>query len=244
MFQPPQLILQQKVLCIQKKRIKDYLYVFIGYIGLFVAVSIEVAGIYLAQNQSKAMVFASILLFVMAMLKTSQDIRELEREKQDALATNRTKTNFLANMSHEIRTPINTIIGMNQMILRESTQKEVLEYAGNVDNASKLLLTLVNDILDFSKIESGKLEIVEKSYQLASLLNDEVHLLETKAGKKNLQVMVSIDESLPSTLVGDDMRIRQVITNLITNAVKYTKEGSVSFAVYGEWMELEKYHPE
>lgn len=226
---------------IQKKRIKDYLYVFIGYIGLFVAVSIEVAGVYLAQNRSKAMVFASILLFVMAMLKTSQDIRELEREKRDALATNQTKTNFLANMSHEIRTPINTIIGMNQMILRESIQKEVLEYAGNVDNASKLLLTLVNDILDFSKIESGKLEIVEKSYQLASLLNDEVHLLETKAGKKNLQVMVSIDESLPSTLVGDDMRIRQVITNLVTNAVKYTKEGSVSFAVYGEWTELEKF---
>lgn len=229
------------IIDIQKKRIKDYLYVFIGYIGLFIAVSIEVAGIYLAQNRSRTMVFASVLLFVMAMLKTSQDIRELEREKQDALATNRTKTNFLANMSHEIRTPINTIIGMNQMILRESTQKEILEYAGNVDNASKLLLTLVNDILDFSKMESGKLEIVEKSYQLASLLNDEVHLLETKAEKKNLQVIVSIDESLPSTLVGDDMRIRQVITNLVTNAVKYTKEGSVAFTVYGEWTEPEKF---
>ncbi len=205
------------------------------------AVSIEVAGIYLAQNRSETMVMASILLFIMAMLKTGQDISELEREKQEALATNRTKTNFLANMSHEIRTPINTIIGMNQMILRESTQEEILEYASNVDNASKLLVTLVNDILDFSKIESGKIEIVEKSYQLASLLNDEIHLLETKAEKKNLQIVVSIDESLPSALVGDDMRIRQVITNLITNAVKYTKEGSIALTAYGEWMDYEKF---
>ena len=118
----------------------------------------KVAGIYLAQNRSETMVMASILLFIMAMLKTGQDISELEREKQEALATNRTKTNFLANMSHEIRTPINTIIGMNQMILRESTQEEILEYASNVDNASKLLVTLVNDILDFSKIESGKIK--------------------------------------------------------------------------------------
>ncbi|MDE7325764.1 MAG: response regulator [Lachnospiraceae bacterium] len=226
---------------IRQKRIRDYIYVFIGYIGLLTAVSIEVAGIYCARNRSEAMVMASILLFVMAMLKTSQDISELEREKQEALATNRTKTNFLANMSHEIRTPINTIIGMNQMILRESAQKEILEYANNVDNASKLLITLVNDILDFSKIESGKLEIVEKSYQLASLLNDEVHLLETKAEKKNLQISVSIDESLPSTLVGDDMRIRQVITNLITNAVKYTGEGSISLTVYGEWLDNNKF---
>ncbi len=220
---------------IRQKRIRDYIYVFIGYIGL------EVAGIYLAQNRSETMVMASILLFIMAMLKTGQDISELEREKQEALATNRTKTNFLANMSHEIRTPINTIIGMNQMILRESTQEEILEYASNVDNASKLLVTLVNDILDFSKIESGKIEIVEKSYQLASLLNDEIHLLETKAEKKNLQIVVSIDESLPSALVGDDMRIRQVITNLITNAVKYTKEGSIALTAYGEWMDYEKF---
>ena len=226
---------------IRQKRIRDYIYVFIGYIGLVAAVSIEVAGIYLAQNRSETMVMASILLFIMAMLKTGQDISELEREKQEALATNRTKTNFLANMSHEIRTPINTIIGMNQMILRESTQEEILEYASNVDNASKLLVTLVNDILDFSKIESGKIEIVEKSYQLASLLNDEIHLLETKAEKKNLQIVVSIDESLPSALVGDDMRIRQVITNLITNAVKYTKEGSIALTAYGEWMDYEKF---
>ncbi len=225
---------------IRQKRIRDYIYVFIGYIGLVAAVSIEVAGIYLAQNRSETMVMASILLFIMAMLKTGQDISELEREKQEALATNR-KTNFLANMSHEIRTPINTIIGMNQMILRESTQEEILEYASNVDNASKLLVTLVNDILDFSKIESGKIEIVEKSYQLASLLNDEIHLLETKAEKKNLQIVVSIDESLPSALVGDDMRIRQVITNLITNAVKYTKEGSIALTAYGEWMDYEKF---
>lgn len=229
------------ILDILHKRLRDYLLVFIGYIGLLAATVYEIIGIYRAENHSRVLVVASFFLFVMAVLKMGQDIVELEREKQEALATNQTKNNFLANMSHEIRTPINSIIGMNQLILRESTEPHVLEYAGNVENASKLLVTLVNDILDFSKMESGKLEIVEKSYQLASLLNDEVHLLEKRAEKKNLQVMVSIDESLPSTLVGDDMRIRQVITNLVTNAVKYTKEGSISFTAYGEWRDYENF---
>lgn len=226
---------------IYHKRLKDYFLVSIGYIGLLVAAVDEVIGIYCARNRSKLLVLAAFLLFVMAVLKTGQDIVEIEREKQEMLVTNQTKNNFLTNMSHEIRTPINSIIGMNQLILRESTEKPVLEYAGNVENASRLLLTLVNDILDFSKMESGKLEIVEKSYQLASMLNDEVHLLEECARKKGLSVMVSIDESLPSALVGDDMRIRQVITNLVTNAVKYTKEGSVSFTAYGEWLDYENF---
>lgn len=224
-----------------RKMIGDYLLIFIGYIGLVAAAVFEIAGIYFAVNRSRTLALAALLLFIMAIVKTGQDIAEMEREKQEKFVISQTKNNFLANMSHEIRTPINSIIGMNELILRESTEQNILEYAGNVDNASKLLLTLVNDILDFSKIESGKMEIVEKAYQLASVLNDEVHLLETKAVKKNLQVVVSIDESLPSTLVGDDMRIRQIITNLITNAVKYTKEGSVAFTVYGAWTDYEKF---
>lgn len=226
---------------VSRNKLKDYFLVCIGYIGLLVAAVDEILGIYFAENRSKVLVVAAFVIFVMAVLKTGQDIVELEREKQEALATSQTKNNFLANMSHEIRTPINSIIGMNQLILRESTEKPILEYASNVENASRLLLTLVNDILDFSKMESGKLEIVEKSYQLASMLNDEVHLLEKRAEKKDLQVIVSIDESLPSTLVGDDMRIRQVITNLVTNAVKYTKEGSIAFTVYGEWRDYENF---
>ncbi len=223
------------------RRLKDYFLVFIGYVGLVIAAVDEVAGIYFAENRSKILVAATFLLFVMAVLKTGQDVVEIEREKQEVLATSQTKNNFLANMSHEIRTPINSIIGMNQLILRESKEEPILEYANNVENASRLLLTLVNDILDFSKMESGKLEIVEKSYQLASLLNDEVHLLQKRAEKKNLCVTVSIDESLPSALVGDDMRIRQVITNLVTNAVKYTKEGSIAFTAYGEWRDYENF---
>lgn len=224
-----------------RKRIHEYLPIFIGFIGLVAAAAVEIAGIYLAKNYSRTLALAALLLFTMAVVKTGQEIAEMEREKQETLATSRNQNNFLANMSHEIRTPINSIIGMNELILRESTEKNVLEYAGNAENASKLLLTLVNDILDFSKIESGKMEIAENSYQLASLLNDEVHLLETKAAKKNLQVIVSIDESLPSALVGDDMRIRQIITNLITNAVKYTNEGSVAFTAYGAWADYEKF---
>ena len=98
-----------------------------------------------------------------------------------------------------------------------------------------MLLSLVNDILDFSKIEAGKLEIVENSYQLSSLLNDEIHVLEAKAERRNLEVRLNIDKDLPSVLKGDEIRIKQILTNLLTNAVKYTKKGQITFSVQGEW---------
>ena len=146
---------------------------------------------------------------------------------------NTAKSTFLANMSHEIRTPINAILGLNTMILRESNEKNTIEYANDIDAAGQNLLSLVNDILDISKIESGKMEIVPVSYDLAALINDVVNLTKTKAIAKELEFNLEVDEKLPSGLFGDDVRIRQILINLVTNAIKYTKKGSVTLQVGG-----------
>lgn len=151
-----------------------------------------------------------------------------QKEKVSAEATSKAKTGFLANMSHEIRTPINAIIGMDEMILRESREIGIVRYATNIKNASKTLLTIINDILDFSKVESGKMEIVEAPYSTSSMLNDLVTMIQTRANDKGLKLNLDIDERIPSELVGDEVRVRQIITNLLTNAVKYSDEGTVT----------------
>ncbi len=162
----------------------------------------------------------------------------LEEQINKAEEANRAKTVFLANMSHEIRTPINTVLGMNEMILRESNERDILYYAEKVKIAGKTLLSLVNDILDFSRIESGKTEIIPSEYSLPSVLTELVNMVETRADEKGLFVNISFDKELPRILLGDEIRIKQVITNLLTNAVKYTTEGSVTFNVTFEKKEV------
>ena len=223
------------------KKKRGYWLVLAGYCVLFVGSMHEVTQVYLERNRNTGILFAAVMLFVLALVKTGKDVSNMEKEKRTAISLSQAQNNFLANMSHEIRTPINTIIGMNEMILRESREFSVLEYAQNTANASRMLLALVNDILDFSKMESGNMEIVKKSYHLASLLNDEMQTIEEKARKKNLQVILSIDENLPSNLIGDEVRIKQVLTNLLTNSVKYTQSGSVTLSVYGEWAGSEQF---
>lgn len=161
------------------------------------------------------------------------EMLDAEKEKQIAIAASESKAKFLANMSHEIRTPINTVIGMNEMILRENQDPAIQEYASNIQNASKMLLGLINDVLDISKIEAGKLKIVEHDYQIASMLKDIVLGVETRVKQKKLQLRLDFDEKLPSVLCGDEIRIKQVLNNLLSNAVKYTEQGTITFMVKG-----------
>ena len=144
------------------------------------------------------------------------------------------KTRFLAQMSHEIRTPINAVLGMNEMILRETKEKEILEYAENIDSAGNTLLTLINSILDFSKIEDGKMDIIPVQYDTASFINDLVNSVLQRAEAKELAFRAEVDDSLPAAMVGDDVRLSQVVMNLLTNAVKYTEKGSITLTIRTE----------
>ncbi len=157
-----------------------------------------------------------------------------EEQKKEIEQIARSKDAFFANMSHEIRTPINTIIGLNEMILREDISDEIAENAINIQNASKMLLTTINDILDLSKLESGKMEIVPAQYEISSMFSDLVNLIWIRAHEKELEFKVDIDPEIPSMLYGDEVRIKQVVTNMLTNAVKYTASGSVTLTAKGE----------
>lgn len=184
------------------------------------------------------------LVFLGGFLLSRLEIRAQESEQLRAASlvaekSNAAKSDFLANMSHEIRTPINAMLGMNEMILRESGDERVRTYAGNIGSAGKNLLSIINDILDFSKIEAGKMEIAEAPYQLSTMLIDVSNMIMFRAQSKNLQFFVDVDETLPDGLYGDEVRIRQVLVNVLTNAVKYTNEGSVTFSVSGMPYETE-----
>ena len=148
-----------------------------------------------------------------------------------AVAAGKAKNQFLAQMSHEIRTPINAVLGMNEMIIRESKDETIREYAINIKNSGHNLLALINSILDFSKIEDGKMEIIPAKYDLASMINNLVNTIDERAKAKSLRFITDIDPNLPAVLFGDDVRVSQVVMNLLTNAVKYTHEGSVTLTM-------------
>ena len=156
---------------------------------------------------------------------------ELRHQKQIADEANKAKSQFLANMSHEIRTPINAILGMDEMVLRESKEKEIREYAEDIQESGKTLLALVNDILDFSKVEEGKMEIISVAYETESMINDLVNMIKSRAAGKGLKFDVDYDHNIPRLLKGDEIRIKQCALNLLTNAVKYTQEGTVRLSI-------------
>ncbi|MCR4962001.1 MAG: response regulator [Lachnospiraceae bacterium] len=167
--------------------------------------------------------------------KKKAELEEKENElmeiNEKLKKANEAKSVFLASMSHEIRTPINAIVGMNEMVLRESDDDNVISYASNIESASGTLLSLVNDILDFTKIDSGLMEIIPDDYELYSVLNDCYTLLELRAAGKGLSLELVNAPDIPANLYGDEIRIRQIITNLLTNAVKYTDNGSITMTV-------------
>ncbi len=174
-------------------------------------------------------------------LKISEQQKEYEAEllkfeKSAADAANKAKGDFLAQMSHEIRTPINAVLGMNEMILYESEDRNILGYAENIQTAGRTLLSLINSILDFSKIEDGKMEIIPIQYNTVTMINNLVNSVHERAVSKGLEFIVNADPKLPRMLTGDDVRLSQIIMNLLSNAVKYTENGSVTFSVAAKEM--------
>ena len=225
---------------------------FFGESSYFFAAQISKKGLYLIGLVPKKQMEAGIsyivmmVVFVLGLLillfaigvrylfSAEEKLRESEELRKAKLAAenaNRAKSDFLANMSHEIRTPINSVIGMNEMVLRETKESNIRDYAKNIEYASKSLLSLINDILDFSKIESGKMEIVKGEYELSSFLMNIVSMAQVRAEVKKLKFCTEIDENLPVMLYGDEVRVRQVIENMLSNAVKYTGAGCVTLAV-------------
>ena len=192
---------------------------------------------------------ANVIMCALAQFETVKAKIRQDKALAEAKHASEAKTDFLANTSHEIRTPINAVLGMNEMILRETTKAEKLKetdqeayqeafrkikvYSGNVDSAGNNLLAIINDILDFTKIEEGRMDIVKVEYQLSSVINDVSNMIYFKAREKNLTFETDVDEHLPDYLFGDVVRVRQVITNILNNAVKYTDKGGVTLKITG-----------
>ncbi len=223
------------IIDLKRGYIIEYPEVAVGLVGVMLAGLYE---IYLVYDKSSlyngiALCIGLVFLLLMAGIKTGRDIMNIEREKQKAIFKSESKDKFLANMSHEIRTPINTVIGMNEMILRENKDTAIREYAKNIENASHMLLSLINDVLDFSKIEAGKLDMNNNPYELAAALNDVITGIKVRAQNKDLMLKCNIDQTLPSVLKGDEIRVKQILNNLLSNAVKYTDVGSISLDVSG-----------
>ena len=175
---------------------------------------------------------AGIVSRVMITYTTKQNLELIEITKKAVSASN-AKSDFLARMSHEIRTPINAVIGMDEMILRESDETEILDYANDIRSSAHSLLSIVNDILDISKVESGKMELIPVEYELGKLIREIYSASSIRARDKGLKFEVEVEETLPKKLIGDDIRIRQIANNLVSNAIKYTNEGSVLLKVSG-----------
>ncbi len=171
----------------------------------------------------------AMLLFDMTEERMQLDL--MQRLKVEADMANHAKTDFLAKMSHEIRTPINAVLGLSEMILRESSESAVKEYALDIRNSATLLLSIINEILDSTKIESGKLEIIPGNYEIGKFLNELYNLIFVKSQQKGLSLIFDIQKDIPSEYFGDDVRLRQILVNLMTNAVKYTPKGTVRIAL-------------
>lgn len=219
-----------------KKRLEEYRLVAIGCIGIVFsgALTVYFMNVFDGDNYIGLPLCAGLsFLLIMASIAAARYVVDAEKEKQKALEASASKVSFLTRMSHEIRTPINTILGMNEMILRENKDIAITEYVNYSQKAGRMLLSLVNDVLDFSKIDSGILHIADNPYSLTEILSDSYHMLEARAKKKDLTVELNVDKRTPNQLSGDEVAMKQVLTNLLTNAVKYTSKGCITLGVSG-----------
>ena len=191
-----------------------------------------------------SLVMVGVICFVMTWFQNrllQEENERARRETERAEELTRSQNRFFSSMSHEIRTPINSILGLNELILRDpDTSDEIVKDASGIQGAGKMLLALINDILDFSKIEAGSMDIVPVDYKVGDLFSEVVNMIWQRASEKGLELRVSIDPDVPSVLYGDEVRIKQVIVNLLNNAVKYTREGFVDLHVESSALEEDK----
>ncbi len=223
--------------------IRAYRYTAIGITGFMLCGFIEILVI-LAPDlvNSGGMILVGLLWMLgFAVAQQMEDLRVSELERQKAIELSQTKSSFLASMSHEVRTPINSIMGMNEMILRENRDPQIRNYAGTIQRSGRMLLSLINDVLDYSRIEAGKLEIVEDDYRLSELIADITSIAQERAEQKGLDCRVSIGGRIPDGLHSDEVRIKQILLNLISNAVKYTDEGGIEIDVSGAYSDDETF---
>ncbi len=216
---------------------KAYEYVAVGFGVLAIAAIGQIMTYIFAHNGvfSGLLMAIGLLGFLMcATVHTIKQIIGIRIEANEAMHASKAKGEFLANMSHEIRTPLNGILGMDEMIIRETRQSSIKKYALDIKSAGNTLLSLINDILDLSKIEAGSFEIIPGDYSITSVLNDIVNMTRHKAVAKDIEYIFNVSPDIPSDLFGDEIRVRQVMLNIINNAIKYTNKGQVNIEVYTE----------
>ena len=232
------------VLDIRRHLIRSYIFVAVGFAVLAVAAVIQITVYQFAHNGVFSGLFMALGLFgfmICSIIHTIKQLIGIRLEANELVHINKAKDDFLANMSHEIRTPLNGILGMDEMIIRDTKESRVRDYALEIKSAGNTLLSIINDILDLSKIESGNFEIVPAEYDIASVLNDVLNMTRIRAQKKGLKYDFNVSSDIPSVLFGDEIRIRQVLLNIINNAIKYTNEGSVSVDISSEQIMMGNY---
>ena len=215
------------------KRYKEYIASYIGVIAFLASAIIEFI-LFIAVPDSHtgiSIMTGTYIWLLFALAQQFLSLYDAERGRQEAIIATEAKTAFLANMSHEIRTPMNAILGMDEMIIRESESDKVMKYAGEIKSAGNMLLSIINDILDLSKIETGKAELIVSKFKIYTVINDVINITRSRATDKGLKYNISVSKVIPRGFVGDEVRIRQIMLNVISNAIKYTNEGEIGIDV-------------